>query len=182
MSSMHAGTFQYRIYVTFCGGFDERIERHVSVTGDPKRKRKKKSIGTETACQLSRLYITFMEDSRFTAILWSAAGFGDLWSGPKMLIAASLVKTWDFFFLKQGVIVCFGCASTQLVWSFEISSLFSRKKLRTYIVIGGLMQCSDGPLWTREPEHQIHSGPSLALGANCFKHSFPILNHSMSHY
>ena len=24
--------------VTFCGGFDERIEQHVSVTGDPKRK------------------------------------------------------------------------------------------------------------------------------------------------
>ena len=40
-SSMRAGTFQSRIYepyVTFCGDFDERIERHVSVTGSKEKK------------------------------------------------------------------------------------------------------------------------------------------------
>ena len=34
-NSMRAGTFQYcMMMVTLGGGFDERIERHVSVTGE----------------------------------------------------------------------------------------------------------------------------------------------------
>ena len=63
-NSMRAGTFQYcMMMVTLGGGSDERIERHVSVTGEV-------SIGTETgACRLSTLYIKDMEDSHSPAIM-----------------------------------------------------------------------------------------------------------------
>ena len=144
-----------------------------------KEKKKKKEYWNRNC--LPAVQIIYNIYGRFPVPCHSVISSRFRWSVIRAKNADRSISSQDLrlFLFKTG---CHCVFTTQLVWSFEISSLFSRKKLRTYIVIGGLMQCSDGPLWTREPEHQIHSGPSLALGANCFKHSFPILNHSMSHY
>ena len=96
-SCMRTGTFQYHIWQ-----FADALMNALSDMFQSRGIQREKNVYclTETgACRLSRLSIKDNEDSHSPAILWSAIGRSWYWwSGPKMLIRASLINTQQKLF------------------------------------------------------------------------------------